>query len=191
MAKRALHWMCHTNNRCHVFTFVFMAFVIMYAGLSFLDFSPYTGYNFWKSVPPCYDPIKLRTPLLDLAFKMHSILNSMEIEDWLMYGSLWGPLCGIPGPLPWDYNVDIGISGDGNFSKVPFDEFKARFTAAGLKVKDRSRRSGNVLLAEENGEEGELLIYYNHGGVMTLAGYETWIVYINYRLFYSLPSVLV
>jgi len=159
-----------------VFTFGFMAFVIMYAGLSFLDFSPYTGYNFWKSVPPCYDPIKLRTPLLDLAFKMHSILNSMEIEHWLMYGSLWGPLRGIPGPLPWDYNVDIGISGDGNFRKVPFDEFKARFTAAGLKVKDRSRRSGNALLDEENGEEGELLIYYNHGGVMTLAGYETWIV---------------
>ena len=188
---------CPTNSRRRLkFTVVvFVAFVLMYVGLSFVSFAPYTGNKVWKTTPPCFDSNKPRTSLVKLAHKMHLILDSMGIEHWLMYGSLWGPLRGIPGPLPWDYDVDIGINGDdGNFSKVPFEEFKARFTSAGLKVTDKSLRSGNLMLVDqnsENGEKGEVFIFYNHGGVMTLAGYETWIFYINYRVYNSFPAVLV
>ena len=188
---------CPTNSRrrLKLTVVVFVAFVLMYVGLSFMNFSPYTGNKVWKTTPPCFDSNKPRTSLVKLAHKMHLILDSMGIEHWLMYGSLWGPLRGIPGPLPWDYDVDIGINGDdGNFSKVPFEEFKARFTSAGLKVTDKSLRSGNLMLVDqnsENGEKGEVFIFYNHRGVMTLAGYETWIFYINYRVYNSFPAVLV
>ena len=184
---------CPTNSRrrLKLTVVVFVAFVLMYVGLSFVNFSPYTGNKVWKTSPPCFDSNKPRTPLVKLAYKIHLILDGMGIEHWLMYGSLWGPLRGIPGPLPWDYDVDIGISGDGNFSKVPFEEFKARFIAAGLKVTDKSLRSGNLMLVDQNGEKCDVFIYYNQGGVMELAGYETWIFFINYQLYHSFPAILV
>jgi len=74
----------------------------------------------------------------------------MGIEHWLMYGSLWGPLRGIPGPLPWDHDVDIGMNGDGNFSKIPVDEFKARFEAVGLGVVDEVKVSGSFSVLGNN-----------------------------------------
>ena len=193
MAKAAFHCkICRTNNRGRLlFTVVLLAFVIIYIGINVVDYLPYTGNKLWDTVKSkCFYADKQRTNLVKLAYRMHSILDNMGIEHWLMYGSLWGPMRGIPGPLPWDYDIDIAIDGDGNFSKIPFEEFKARFTVAGLKVTDHSGRSGRIRI-EGNGENGDLYLYYDHGGVMTLTGYESWLFFLSYRLHHSFPTILI
>ena len=194
MIKPAPQCSMFLTNKRHrlVFTVVLVAFVIIYLGLGFADVYPRTITKHKKPAHGCFNSSsdKERTLLVKLTHKIHTILDSMGIQHWLMYDSLWGPLRGIPGPLPWDYDVKIGINAYGNFSKVPFVEFNTRLTAAGLKVTDNTRRSGNVFV-EENEAKGNLFIFYNHGGVLTRTGYETWIFFINHRLYHSFPALLV
>ena len=75
----------------------------------------------------------------------------MGIEHWLIYGSLWSPLRGIPGPLPWDHDVDFGIDGGGNFGKISLEEFKATFQAAGLSVEDALQETSTFFIQKSLG----------------------------------------
>ena len=106
--------------------------ILIYIGFSLVDMGRYTGNRFWASVTPCFKSKQHTARLIELAHKTHLVLDSMEVDHWLMYGSLWGPLRGIPGPLPWDDDVDIGMDGNGDFKKIPLEEFKAKFEAVGL-----------------------------------------------------------
>jgi len=113
----------------------------------------------------------------------------MGVDHWLMYGSLWGPLRGIPGPLPWDDNVDIGIDGNGNFKTIPLKNFKAKFEAAGLGLIDKLQES-RYLSVKGYGESVGLFLYYNYRGTMMRSGYESWLFYIHYRFRHSFPAKL-
>ena len=127
--------------------------------------------------------------LIELAHKTHLVLDSMGVDHWLMYGSLWGPLRGIPGPLPWDHDVDIGIDGNGNFKKIPLEKFKAKFEAAGLGLIDKFQES-RYLSVKGYGESVGLFLYYNYRGTMMRSGYESWLFYIHYRFRHSFPAKL-
>ncbi|CAH3167644.1 unnamed protein product [Porites evermanni] len=127
--------------------------------------------------------------MLELAHKTHLVLDSMGVDHWLMYGSLWGPLRGIPGPLPWDDDVDIGMDGNGDFKKIPLKEFKAKFEAAGLVLIDKLQESG-YLSVKGYGESIGLFLYYNYRGTMMRSGYESWLFYIHYRFRHSFPAKL-
>ena len=82
---------------------------------------------------------------MDLAYKIHLILGELGVEHWLMYGSLWGPLRGIQEPLPWDFDVDYGINGSNViFDKLTWEEFKAKFSAAEVRVFDKLKSSGSL-----------------------------------------------
>ena len=50
--------------------------------------------------------------LVDLAHEVHNVLDELGIKHWLMFGSLWGIQRKIYNPLPWDDDVDMGLSGD-------------------------------------------------------------------------------
>ena len=155
--------------------FTLLSCVLIYIGASFVDYSYYSGNRPWASPPKCFT--KDHTPwLMKIANKTHFVLDSMGIEHWLMYGSLWGPLRGIPGPLPWDHDVDFGIDGKRNFGKIPFDEFKAKFKAAGLGVEDRLQETSSFRIQGSV----EIFVFYNYRGTMMRSGYETWILYISY-----------
>ena len=75
-------------------------FVLAYVEISFVDFAHYTGNRPSASKPKCFNSKKHTARLIQLAHQTHLILDSIGIEHWLIYGSLWGPLRGIPGPLP-------------------------------------------------------------------------------------------
>ena len=167
-----------------------LAAVLIYLGVSLVDFDRYTGNKFWAPVPDCYNSKHHTDRLIQLAHKTHLILDSMGIEHWLMYGSLWGPLRGIPGPLPWDHDVDIGMNGNGNFSKIPLEEFKAKFAAGGLGVIDELQRHGSFSVVGSNESVG-LFVYYDNRGIMMRPGYEPWLLYIHYRLRHSFPARLI
>ena len=163
--------------------------VVIYIGASLVDVDGYTGNKFWASVTPCFRSKQHTARLIELAHKTHLVLDSMGVDHWLMYGSLWGPLRGIPGPLPWDHDVDIGIDGNGNFTKIPLKNFKAKFEAAGLGLIDKLQES-RYLSVKGYGESVGLFLYYNHRGTMMRSGYESWLFYIHYRFRHSFPAKL-
>ena len=161
--------------------------VLTYIGASFVDFAYYTGNRPWASQPKCFNSKEHTARLIQHAHQTHLILDSMGIEHWLMYGSLWGPLRGIPGPLPWDHDVDFGINGNRKFSKIPLEEFKARFAAAGFGIEDRLESTSSFRISGDV----ELYVFFEYRGTMMRAGFEPWIFYINYRLYHSFPARLV
>ena len=163
--------------------------VLIYIGANLVDVDGYTGNKFWRPVTPCFKSKQHTAGLIELAHKTHLVLDSMGVDHWLMYGSLWGPLRGIPGPLPWDHDVDIGIDGNGNFKKIPLKNFKAKFEAAGLGLIDKLQES-RYLSVKGYGESAGLFLYYNYRGTMMRSGYESWIFFIHYRFRHSFPAKL-
>ena len=163
--------------------------VLIYIGANLVDVDGYTGNKFWRPVTPCFKSKQHTAGLIELAHKTHLVLDSMGVDHWLMYGSLWGPLRGIPGPLPWDHDVDIGIDGNGNFKKIPLKNFKAKFEAAGLGLIDKLQES-RYLSVKGYGESVGLFLYYNYRGTMMRSGYESWIFFIHYRFRHSFPAKL-
>ena len=163
--------------------------VLIYIGANLVDVDGYTGNKFWRPVTPCFKSKQHTAGLIELAHKTHLVLDSMGVDHWLMYGSLWGPLRGIPGPLPWDHDVDIGIDGNGNFKKIPLEKFKAKFKAAGLGLIDKLQES-TYLSVKGYGESVGLFLYYNYRGTMMRSGYESWIFFIHYRFRHSFPAKL-
>ena len=163
--------------------------VLIYIGANLVDVDGYTGNKFWRPVTPCFKSKQHTAGLIELAHKTHLVLDSMGVDHWLMYGSLWGPLRGIPGPLPRDHDVDIGIDGNGNFKKIPLEKFKAQFEAAGLGLIDKFQES-RYLSVKGYGESVGLFLYYNYRGTMMRSGYESWLFYIHYRFRHSFPAKL-
>ena len=139
--------------------------VLIYIGANLVDVDGYTGNKFWRPVTPCFKSKQHTAGLIELAHKTHLVLDSMGVDHWLMYGSLWGPLRGIPGPLPWDDDVDIGMDGNGDFKKIPLEEFKAKFEAVGLVLIDKLQES-RYLAVKGYGESIGLFLYYNYRGTM-------------------------
>ena len=191
LSKMASHRCCksHKLSKKTITMVTLLAAVLFYIGASLVDVDGYTGNKFWASVTPCFKSKRHTARLIELAHKTHLVLDSMGVDHWLMYGSLWGPLRGIPGPLPWDHDVDIGIDGDGNFQKIPLEKFKAKFEAAGLGLIDKLQES-RYLSVKGYGESVGLFLYYNYRGTMMRSGYESWLFYIHYRFRHSFPAKL-
>ena len=166
-----------------------LVLVLIYIGANLVDVDGYTGNKFWRPVTPCFKSKQHTAGLIELAHKTHLVLDSMGVDHWLMYGSLWGPLRGISGPLPWDHDVDIGIDGNGNFKKIPLEKFKAQFKAACLGLIDKFQESRYLSVKGYGGSVG-LFLYYNYRGTMMRSGYESWLFYIHYRFRHSFPAKL-
>jgi len=167
--------------------------VVIYVGLSCFNYSLYTGNKPGTLPHPCSENEEYRAILVDLAYKTHLVLDHLGVEHWLMYGSLWGPLRGIQEPLPWDFDVDFGINGsNGIFNKLTWEEFKANFSAVGMRVFDHLESSGLLTLRpQSSGAKVDVFLFYDRGGYMMRSGYETWLFFINYLLYHRFPSRLV
>ena len=166
--------------------------VVTYVGFSCLNYSLYTGNKPGTLPPPCSETDEYRAILMDMAYKTHLILDSLGVEHWLMYGSLWGPLRGIQEPLPWDFDVDYGINGSNAiFNKLTWEEFKAKFSEAGLRVFDHIESSALTLRPKSSGANVDIVLYYDRGGYMMRSGYETWLFFLQYLLYHRFPSRLV
>ena len=156
-----------------------------------MEYARDNGTKPWFPSAACSQTAEYRANLIQLAYKTHSILDNLGIEHWLMYGSLWGPLRGFEGSLPWDYDVDYGVNAsNGIFGKMNLEEFKDKFTAAGMTVIDKVQSKSSLAL-EANGTAVDLLLYYDHKDYMKRFGFETWLFYIHYRLYHSFPTRLV
>lgn len=153
----------------------------------------YTGNKPWGPSAKCKNSEDDLDSIVQLTYKVHTILEHMGIDCWLMYGSIWGPLRGIEGPLPWDDDVDLAINGEGPFSQISFGEFQALLTVLGLSVESRLWQSSLIVISEkgQSWPKVDLFVYYDYNGIMSRPGIESKLMPINYRLYHSFPSSLV
>lgn len=192
LCKRKL---CSSRRRgCNVLKMCVTCIIILvFFGINFVTPGRYTGNKPWGPRAKCKNSEEDIDRLVQLTYKVHTTLEHMGIECWLMYGSIWGPLRGIAGPLPWDDDVDLAINGEGPFGQVAFEEFKALFTVLGLSVESRLWQSSLLVISEKDQSwpTVDLFVYYDYNGIMSRPGVESKLMPINYRLYHSFPSSLV
>ena len=192
LCKRKL---CSSRRRgCNVLKMCVTCIIILvFFGINFVTPGRYTGNKPWGPRAKCKNSEEDIDRLVQLTYKVHTTLEHMGIECWLMYGSIWGPLRGIAGPLPWDDDVDLAINGEGPFGQVAFEEFKALFTVLGLSVESRLWQSSLLVISEKDQSwpTVDLFVYYDYNGIMSRPGVESKLMPINYRLYHSFPSGLV
>ncbi|XP_046841231.1 uncharacterized protein RP689-like [Xenia sp. Carnegie-2017] len=136
---------------------------------------------------PCERTTQEMKELGELFKDVHEILNRMRIRHFLIYGSIWGAYR-VQGPLPWDYDIDIGILGDEAYSKIPHNEFIKAFEAKGIKVDDHTSLSSCYYFRRGDFAQVDVDIFYRTRNYMHRSGLVTWILYYNYQMYHTFPS---
>ena len=140
----------------------------------------------------CEKSAKEIQQLVDLAHEVHKVLDELGIKHWLMFGSLWGIQRKLYNPLPWDDDVDMGLSGDDvHYQSLSREKFLSAFTNKGFTLKERLDRNGIVgIFNQKICPSGwvDIFIFYDYWGTMKRTGWETWLAPINYNLYSSFSS---
>lgn len=143
----------------------------------------------------CHKSSEEIAQLVNISHAVHNILEDLGIKHWLVFGSLWGIVRGINNPLPWDEDVDMALSGDDeNFKKLTREQFLSAFTSKGFILKERLDRNGIMgIFRSDLCPNGwvDLFVFYDYNGKMKRAGWETWLVPLNYNVFSTFPSTAV
>ena len=140
----------------------------------------------------CEKSAKEIQQLVHLAHGVHKVLDELGIKHWLMFGSLWGIQRKLYNPLPWDDDVDMGLSGDDvHYQSLSREKFLSAFTTKGFTLKERLDRNGIVgIFNQKICPSGwvDIFIFYDYRGTMKRTGWETWLAPINYNLYSSFSS---
>lgn len=147
----------------------------------------------WNPVRRCSNSRHDLQQLVDLAYDVHQVLTKLNIDHWLMYGSIFGAMR-MEGPLPWDNDVDIGFSGDcasfASFESI--DNFLIPFKDAGLIVTNKWTQSGTIVFSRPNQTlTVDLFALYEHNGWKKRRGLESWLFFVNYNYHHTFPSWVV
>lgn len=167
---------------------ILLIVVKIYVHFSYKSFAYYTN-QAWNPVVKCDNTKQHLQQLVDLTHDVHHILKKMDIEHWLIYGSIWGAKR-VEGPLPWDNDVDIGFSGESySFSSRSLDEFLKPFKDAGMSVNNKWRQSGTITISKKNLPLSlDLFAFYEHNGWKKRTGIEPWLFFLNYNYYHTFPS---
>ncbi|XP_078372334.1 uncharacterized protein LOC144655996 [Oculina patagonica] len=160
----------------------------------YINFNP----TFFVKSRPWEDTVKCgvsdagRRHLINMTHQVRQILDQMQIVHWLFYGSLW-EIRRLKFPLMWGDAVDIGIFTNGAFTDKTWDEFLAPFVSAGFIVsgnKERLLFKGSMNFRKNPFKDLSIKVYtfYNCDGVVQRTGLESWLFYINYKMYHSFPA---
>lgn len=128
--------------------------------------------------------------LLNLTFDVHNILDELHLDHWLMYGSVLGALR-FQGPLPWDYDVDIGVRGE-QFLAIEKANFFQLFQSKGIKCTNHLEKNGLIGFRRPGWRLGvDVFTFYNYDGIMKRPGWASWLLFVNYELHHTFPARLV
>ena len=164
---------------------------VAYAAITLQRFDRYTGNHPFLSQGICRNRTAEETKLLlEMTYKVHGILTRMEIQHWLMYGSVFGALRD-NAPLPWDEDVDIGMDGDGALSTIDLSEFQESFREAGLEIIDGWSNSHAFKVLSRNPElrgfKVDLTAFYRYGKWMKRRGWGPWLMFMNFNRYHTFP----
>ena len=139
---------------------------------------------------PCRRTPKQAKELRELFYDVHEILNKMNIRHFLIYGSIWGARR-TQGPLPWDYDIDLGIIGGERYSEIPKSEFLKPFRERGITVYDQMELSSCFYLTRGDFAQVDIDVFYDYSGLMQRNGLATWFLYYNYRQYHTFPAWMI
>ena len=81
-------------------------------------------------------------------------------------------------PLPWDYDVDLGVRGE-QFDTKRKELFHLLFTS-GVECTNRLFPSGALICWRQGMKmRVDLFTFYNYFGTMKRRGWETWVIFIQ------------
>ena len=146
-----------------------------------------------ESGMPCERPKADISTLVRYTHAVIDVLEELAVSYYLMYGTLWGALRN-GGPLPWDYDADIGVDGDA-LAKYTHEQIVDAFARRRLVVTWSDRRGRYKVVCPDADEiEGiDVMPFYDYwrDGMMRRRGIESWVFFINYRVHHTFPARLV
>ena len=138
---------------------------------------------------PCKRKPEEAKALRELFQDVREVLNELHVQYFLMYGSIWGALRS-KGPLPWDYDIDLGVYGDEEFSKIPREKFVKAFQKRGIRVNDKMHQASVFYLSRGKFAQVDLDVFFNYNGWMQRAGWISWVLYYNYKTYHTFPETM-
>ena len=138
---------------------------------------------------PCERKPEEAKALQELFQDVCEVLNELHVQYFLMYGSIWGALRS-KGPLPWDYDIDLGVYGDEEFSKIPREKFVKAFQKRGIHVSDKMYQASVFYLRRGKFAQVDLDVFFNYNGWMQRAGWIPWVLYYNYKTYHTFPAAM-
>ncbi|XP_078363447.1 uncharacterized protein LOC144647523 [Oculina patagonica] len=157
------------------------------------NFARYTGNHPLHPAMPCRNLTQQQMgQLLNISYKVHRILDELELDHWLMYGSLLGAHRG-HAPLAWDDDVDIGLDGDGRLKTLSKTKFFEKLKSVGAKeIIDKWSQDGLIKIQDANSEFSvDMMIFNRYGKWMKRPGWASWLLYFHYNTFHTFPARLV
>lgn len=136
---------------------------------------------------PCKRTAEEAKALRELFYDVHEVLDQLKVRHFLIYGSIWGAMRS-QGPLPWDYDIDLGIHGDEEFSKIPRAKFVKAFQKRGIRVNNKMHQASVFYLSRGKFAQVDLDVFFNYNGWMQRAGWISWILYYNYKTYHTFPA---
>ena len=88
-------------------------------------------------------------------------------------------------PLPWDTDVDFFLRAE-ELEKINITDFIHQFQQKGFNI-FYSYWSGAYKI-ERRYAHGDLYIYKNYSGTMQRIGLESYVFFINYKMYYQFPA---
>ena len=127
---------------------------------------------------------------------VHDTLDKNNIMHFILYGSIWGPLRGYKGPLPWDYDVDLGTLETGS-TKANLDAVRKEVRKFGIASKE-CPESGLIKFYYEqincNSDCPSLDLFVfkkTWFGLVRRTGYEPWLLAVHYYFHHTFPYKLI
>ena len=146
----------------------------------------------WEDSVKCGVSDAGRRHLTSMTHQVRQILDQMKIVHWLFYGSLW-EIRRLKFPLMWGDSVEIGILANGAFTDKTWDEFLVPFESAGFIVSGNKERlfiKGSMTFRRNPFTDLSVKVYtfYNCNGLVQRTGLESWLFFINYKMYHSFPA---
>lgn len=136
---------------------------------------------------PCKRTREEAKALRDLFYDVCDVLNKLGIKPFLIYGSIWGAYRS-SGPLPWDYDIDLGIHGNRVFATIPRERFVDAFRKRNIHVNDKMYQASVFYLTRGKFAQVDLDVFFDYNGWMQRTGWVPWILYYNYKTYHTFPA---
>ena len=161
---------------------VLLSIVVIYIKENMSPYIIHGKFIIPKQFVPCQTSISHLRNIVKYTGEVNTILDSQNITNFLLYGSLWG-IYRFEGPLPWDYDSDIAIIDENNYVKSALVN---SFTKAGFRVIDAWWSSSFRL--RKNNTRVDIFVFKNYLGTMKRPGLEPSLAFLHYNVYHAFPA---